>query len=68
MVIRRSRRKQLAPFGERLQEAADEAREAAGKLPEGPERDMLLRRASQAETAAHINEWLTSPGLKSPIK
>ena len=26
-------------------------------------RELLLRRARQAETASHINEWLTSPGL-----
>jgi hypothetical protein len=25
---------------------------------------MLLRKARQAETAAHINEWLTSPALR----
>jgi hypothetical protein len=25
-----------------------------------------LRRARQAETASHINEWLTSPGLQPP--
>jgi hypothetical protein len=27
---------------------------------------MLLRKARQAETAAHISEWLSSPGLASP--
>jgi hypothetical protein len=25
-----------------------------------------LRKARQAETAAHINDWLTSPGLQPP--
>jgi hypothetical protein len=29
-------------------------------------RELLLRRARQAETAAHINEWLRSPGLRFP--
>jgi hypothetical protein len=29
-------------------------------------RQLLLRRARQAETAAHISEWLSSPGLASP--
>jgi hypothetical protein len=28
---------------------------------------LLLRRARQAETAAHINEWLRSPGLRPPV-
>jgi hypothetical protein len=26
----------------------------------------FLRRARQAETASHINKWLTSPGLQPP--
>jgi len=25
-----------------------------------------MKKASQAETAAHINEWVTSPGARSP--
>jgi hypothetical protein len=66
MTIRRNRRKQTVPFDARLRKAAEEAREAALKLPQGPERDFLLKKASEAETAAHINEWLTSPGLQSP--
>jgi hypothetical protein len=66
MTIKRNRRKQTVPFDERLHLAAEEAREAARKLPQGQERDALLKRASQTETAAHINEWLTSPGLQSP--
>jgi hypothetical protein len=26
----------------------------------------LIREARQAETASHINEWLSSPGLQAP--
>jgi hypothetical protein len=66
MSSTRSRRKNTVSFDERLQKAADEAREAARELPQGQERDALLRKARQAETAAHLNEWLTSPGLQSP--
>ncbi len=62
----RNRRKHDVSFDDRLQKAADQAREAAGKLPQGAEREALLRRARQAEMAAHINEWLTSPGQQSP--
>jgi hypothetical protein len=29
-------------------------------------RELLLRRARQAETASRINDWLRSPGLRSP--
>ena len=66
MTGRRNRHKQTAPFDERLQTAAHEAREAARRLPPGPDRDLLLRKAGQAETACRINEWLTSPGLRTP--
>jgi hypothetical protein len=65
MTIRRSRHKNTVAFDERLQRAAEEAREAARSLPQGCERDALLKRARQAEAAAHINEWLSSPGLQS---
>ena len=66
MTIKRNRRKNTVPFDERLQRSAEEAREAARKLPQGQERDALLKRARQTETAVHINEWLRSPGLQSP--
>lgn len=66
MTVRRNRRRQTVSFDERLQQVAREAREAASRLPPGVSRDIMLRRASQAETAAHINAWLTSPGLQSP--
>ena len=35
-------------------------------LPRGPLKDQLLRKIRQLETAAHINEWLTSPGMQAP--
>jgi hypothetical protein len=35
-------------------------------LPQGPVRDQVLRKIRQLETASHINEWLTSPGLQAP--
>jgi hypothetical protein len=64
--MRRRRVKQTVPFEERLAQEAKSMKERAKCLPPGKEREVLLRRARQAETAAHINEWLTSPGLKSP--
>jgi hypothetical protein len=66
MKANRNRRKNSVPFDERLQKAAGEAREAAQQLPQGQEREALLKKARQAETAAHLNEWLTSPGLQFP--
>ena len=32
----------------------------------GFERDQLLRKARQAETASHMSAWLRSPGLRPP--
>jgi hypothetical protein len=63
MIVKRSRRKQTVPFDERLKTAAEEARQAAQQLPQGPEREDLLEKARQAEAAVRINGWLTSPGL-----
>ena len=37
------------------------------KLPPSPQKDVLLRKIRQLETASHINEWLTSPGIRPPI-
>jgi hypothetical protein len=48
-----------------LQEAARD-RERAETLPPGAERDALKKKARQSETAAHIDEWLSSPGLQPP--
>jgi hypothetical protein len=54
-------------LGERLIEEARRARAEADQFPPGMERELLLKRARQADTAAHINEWINSPGLKAPI-
>jgi hypothetical protein len=48
--------------------AAEKVRlkEKIADLANGPERDAMLKKIRQLETASHINEWLTSPGLRSP--
>jgi hypothetical protein len=38
----------------------------AEKLPYGKGCEDLVRKARQLETASHINEWLSSPGLQPP--
>lgn len=38
----------------------------AARLPEGPAKEALLKKARQLETASHVHEWLTSPGLSPP--
>ena len=42
------------------------AKADAQKLPYGKERDALLKKARQLETASQINQWLSSPGLSPP--
>ncbi len=34
--------------------------------PLGPERDAMLKRASQGEVASHLDEWANSAGLQPP--
>jgi len=65
MTLKRTRRKQITSFTERLQQAAAAARDAAQLLPAGQERDVLLKKALQAEAAAHISELLSAPILQA---
>ena len=64
--MQRRRFKQIRTFPDRLSDFAREARERAEKLPPGTEKDDLLRKARQADTAFHLEEWLNSPGLRPP--
>ena len=41
-------------------------KEETSALPYGPLRDAEIRKARQAETASHMSEWLSSPGLQAP--
>lgn len=61
MTKKRNRRKQVISFDERLREASRAAQEAAVQLPEGAQRDVMLQKARQAETALRINAWLEAP-------
>ncbi|MET3971321.1 hypothetical protein [Bradyrhizobium sp. S3.9.1] len=62
----RRRHKQTVSLEERLAKEAERLREQAKELPHGLERELLLRKARQAETGSHINDWLRSPGLQPP--
>jgi hypothetical protein len=63
---RRRFKQRTKTFEEHLAEEADRFREAARQAPQGMARELLLRRARQAETASHVSDWLRSPGLQSP--
>ena len=66
-MAQRRRIKHNTTFEEGLAEEAIKFKEAAQKQPPGSTaRELLLRRARQAETASHINNWLRSPGLRPP--
>ena len=62
----RRRFKQNLSLRERLASWANEVRKRARTLPPGPVRDALLTKASQADVAAHLDEWANSPGLQPP--
>jgi hypothetical protein len=63
---KRLRFKHTATFEERLAKEAERLREQARKLRDAKAREELLRKASLAETAARLNEWISSPGLQPP--
>ena len=64
--MQRRRLMQTAPLEQRLEEQAKRLRQEARGTPPGVEREKLIRRARQAETASHINQWISSKGLKAP--
>jgi hypothetical protein len=67
MVRQRKSIKHKSTLDERLAEEARRFKEAAEQQPPGTlARELLLRRARQAETASRMNDWLSSPGLVPP--
>lgn len=67
-MFKRRRFKQTTTLEARLALEAKQLREEAARLPPGVERDRLLKRARQDETASHMAEWLRSPGLQPPSR
>jgi hypothetical protein len=47
-------------LNDRLAQAARQFKEKANRAPHG-DRELLLRKARQTETAAKTNKWLSSP-------
>jgi hypothetical protein len=64
--VQRRRFRNVLSFPDRLAQEAERLRAEAEKLPPGTERHELERKARQTKTAAHIDEWLKSPGLQPP--
>jgi hypothetical protein len=57
---------QTSSLEQRLAQQAVCLRKQAQGTPYGVERERLIRKARQAETASHLSEWLRSPGLQPP--
>ena len=52
---------------ERLAEEKKRLEMQLDHLGQGSVRDKLLDKIRQLDVATHINEWLSSPGLRAPI-
>lgn len=66
MSERRRRVAHTKTFADRLLEEAAKFREAAERLAPGTQRELLMNRAYQAETAAQMSDWLTKPNTTPP--
>jgi len=65
-MIKRRRFSQTSTLVERLLYDTQHLRDLAEELPPGPAQAEVHRKIRQNETAAHISEWLDSPGLRAP--
>ena len=61
-------RRRSAPHTFEENIAAEKAKLEAqtAKLKPGPQLDALRKKIRQLDTATHISDWLSSPGLASP--
>jgi hypothetical protein len=65
MSVKITRRKQGVSFEDRLRKAADEAGEAASKLPQGQEREASSSGQGGLKRLLKFDGCLTPPGLQS---
>jgi hypothetical protein len=66
VVLQRRHFSQATTLDESLDEQAKRLRKEAQGTQPGVKRDLLIRRARQVETAAHMRDWVTSPALQPP--
>jgi len=66
--MNKTRRKRAIPhsFEENIAIAKAELEAQLAKLKSGPAMEAIQEKIRQLEAATHMNEWLRSPGLKSP--
>lgn len=63
---KRRRFKQQLTLQDRLAAWSKDIMEQADRLPPGPEREALIKKARQAEVATRLDDWAQSPGLQPP--
>ena len=64
--MQRRRIQHHVPLEQRLIEEAERLRKEAKGTRLGIERERLIRKARQAETAANMQKWLSAPGPQGP--
>jgi hypothetical protein len=60
-AMKRQRIKHTASFEQRLAAEARRLKDQARAMAAGKDRENILRKARQAETASRISDWLRSP-------
>mgnify|MGYP001285211852 CR=1 FL=1 len=65
-MFKRRHFNQTTSFKDRLATFARLMRERAELMPPGDEKDAMLRKANEAETASEIDQWFRSSELKPP--
>jgi hypothetical protein len=63
---RRRRFKHQTTLQDRIAGWAAGVRERANEMQPGPERDGLLMKLNQAQTAMNLEDWVNSTGLQAP--
>jgi hypothetical protein len=58
--------KQQETLQDRISKWAVGVHEEAAEMPPGREREDLLKKVRNAETAVHLKDWAESPRLQSP--
>jgi hypothetical protein len=53
-------------FADRIAEEKQRLEGELATAEQGPARDALVKKLRQLDVAAHADEWLSSPGLRSP--
>jgi hypothetical protein len=61
-------RRRSAPhtFDENIAAEKDRCEQQLASTPQGPQRDALVKKIRQLNTASHMSDWLKSPELRSP--